>query len=115
MPNQKQALTFALLLPQARIDSHQGRPDVRVGKKIFATLPPEERIVLKTTPENLDVLIRLDPETFKVVWGHQWVSVELDRLEAGDLHQLVIDAWKLVAPAKLVREFELNQGAVGEL
>ena len=110
MPSQKQARTFALLLPQARMDEHHGRPDVRVGTKIFATFPPDGSLVVKTTPDNLDALMRLDPETFKSVWGDRWIGVDLERLSAGDLHELLADAWKLVAPKRLVRDFEANGG-----
>ena len=91
MPSQKQARTFALLLPQARVDEHHGRPDVRVGTKIFATFPPAGSLVGKTTPANLEALIRLDPETFKSGWGDRWSGVELERLAA-------------------VRDFEANGG-----
>jgi hypothetical protein len=91
MPSQKQARTFALLLPQACVDAHRGRPDVRVGTKIFTTFPPDGLLVVKTTPANLEALTRLDPETFKSVWGDRWIGVELERLAA-------------------VRDFEANGG-----
>ena len=93
---------FALTLPEAHESSHMGRADLRVRNKIFATLPEDGRTVnLKTTPIALDMLIRSDPETYRDVWGGRWVGVQLARVTAGELKELVIEAYGLAAPKKL--------------
>ena len=106
MPTQADARALALGLPEATAGSHRGREDARVRNKIFATFPPDGSLVLKITPADFDVLIRMDPEAFRKVWGDRWVGVDLSRVDRAQLRDLTIDAWKLTAPNKLVRAFE---------
>lgn len=108
MATQEGAKAFALALPEAHQDSHQGRPDLRVRNKIFATLPPDGSLVLKTTPETFDALMKIDGETFSKVWGERWIGVDVSRLTDEHLAELIADAWKLAATKTLVREYEAN-------
>jgi hypothetical protein len=80
-----------------------------VRNKIFATLPPDGHLVLKTTPANLDALVTADPVAFARVWGERWVGVDLARLERDHVEALIVDAWKLAAPKTLVRTFEADR------
>src|SRR5690606_38558888 len=99
---QAEVRAFALSLPEAHESSHMGRPDLRVRKRIFATLPEGGATVnLKTTPIALDMLLRSDPETFRDVWGGRWVGVELTRIDIEELRELLLDAYCLAAPKKL--------------
>lgn len=76
-----------------------GHPDFRVANKIFASLPPTARTVaMKIAPENLDALVRSDPETFRDVWGGRWVGVNLDRVSRPVLRELLADARALTMP-----------------
>ncbi len=96
---------FALSLPEAHEHSHFGRPDLRVRNRIFATLPEDGRTVnLKTTPLALDMLVRSDPEAFRDVWGGRWVGVDLSRVPAEELRELILDAYALAAPKRLAVE-----------
>lgn len=93
---------FALSLPEAHESSHFGRPDIRVRNKIFATLPDGGRTVnLKATPLDLDLLVGSDPETFRDAWGGRWVGIELARVSADRLRELILDAYCLAAPKRL--------------
>lgn len=93
---------LALGLPEAEQSSHMGRPDLRVRNKIFATLPEDGRTVnLKTTPQGLDMLQRDDPEAFRDVWGGRWVGVELGRVAAEEVRELLLEAYCLAAPRAL--------------
>jgi hypothetical protein len=93
-------------LPETEPGSHHGREDIRVRDKIFATLPPDGSIVLKTTPENLDALVSAEPQTFRRIWGERWVGVDVERLAVERLRDLVCDAWRLAAPKALVRAYD---------
>ena len=35
-----------------------------------------------------------------------WVRVRLDRIEPDEARELVLDAWRLTAPKRLVREYD---------
>ncbi len=102
---QAQAREWALALPEVIESSHMGRPDLRVRKKIFATLPPDGKSVnLKCSPSSLDALVRSDSVTFRDVWQGRWVGVSLTTVEAQELNDLLTDAWRLVAPVALSRK-----------
>jgi hypothetical protein len=106
-PDQEFARTVALALPETTEASHMGRPDLRVRNKIFATLPQDGRSVnLKVTPVNLDALTSARPATFADVWDGRWMGVTLANIERAELRDLVIDAWKLAAPKRLVAAYE---------
>ena len=98
---------FALSLPGVEESSHRGRPDLRVGGKIFATLPTETASVnVKIAPENLEHLLKREPETFSSIWGQRWVGVALARISFHEVCLLLEDAWRLTAPKRLQRELD---------
>lgn len=97
---------LALALPDAVEKSHFGQPDFRVNNRIFATLPRDELTVcLKTTATNLDALVSVDSITFRDIWRGRWVAVRLDRVSQSLLRNLIVDAWQLAAPRRLVASF----------
>ena len=99
---QEEVRAFALSLPEAHAHSHMGRPDLRVRKRIFATLPEDgESVNLKTTPLGLDMLVRDDSLTYRDVWGGRWVGVTLSRVTAEELRELLVEAYCLAAPRSL--------------
>jgi len=103
---------FALSLPEAAESSHHGTPDFRVRNKIFATLPPAGGAVnVKCRPEDVDALVRLDPESFRDAWGVRWLGIDLGRVEAERVRELIVDAWRLAAPRALVRAFDAEREA----
>ncbi len=106
MADQARARTLALALPEAEPGAHHGRDDLRVRGKIFATLPPDGSLVLKTTPEDLDFLVGAEPGVFRRVWGERWVGVDLAALDEERLGDLLRDAWRLAAPASLARTLD---------
>lgn len=111
---QAEARAFALSLPEAYEHSHQGRPDLRVRNKIFATLPEDGRTLnLKTTPLDLNLLLRSDPETYRDAWGGRWVGVVLERVAADTLRELILDAYCLAAPKQLAAATEALRGRTG--
>ena len=101
---QEEVRALALSLPEAQQSSHMGRPDLRVRNKIFATLPEDGRTVnMKTTPQGLDMLLRDGSDAFKDVWGGRWVGVELARVDAAEVRELLLEAYCLADPRALAQ------------
>jgi hypothetical protein len=99
---------IALALPEAVEEPHFDRPSFRVRKRIFATLRPGEGLaVLKLSRLAQEALVASDPQAFAVTpWAHQgWTSVDLRRVDAAELRELVAEAWAEVAPKRLVAAF----------
>ena len=98
---------LALALPGAVENSHFQRPDFRVRNRIFATLPPDRcAVVLKSRRANLDALISSDQATFWDEWRGRWLGVRLDRITRRALRELIVDAWRIVAPKSLADALE---------
>jgi hypothetical protein len=103
--DQAGAREFALSLPEAHEGSHMGRPDLRVANKIFATLPDGgTRVNIKSTSPNVDALVHADPKAYRDCWAGTWVAVELARVSADQVRELIADAWRLTAPRRIVAQ-----------
>lgn len=105
---------LALALPETEEKSHFGRPDFRVRNKIFAGLTEVVgRGYVKARPELQELMVAAYGDVFSAAagaWGRSgWTYVELDGVDVGALRELVVDAWKLVAPAKLVAAYEARR------
>ncbi len=77
----------------------------RVRRKIFAIGGEgATRVSIKATPFVQEALIDRDPETFAraaYVGRFGWITVDLERVEPGELEQLLRDAWRMTAPKKV--------------
>ena len=95
---------IALSLPDAVEASHQGHPDFRVGKRIFATLgyPDQSWGMVKLTPEQQRMVVEAEPDIFKPVpggWGKSGsTNVRLAAADATTLKSALTLAWRNVAP-----------------
>lgn len=98
---------MALGLPGARQDSHFGKRDFRVGKRIFLTLPEPGRAVVKLAPDQQAMLIETEPGLAAAVpggWGAKgWTSLWFDGAERETVGHIVEIAWRNVAPKTLAR------------
>ena len=98
---------LACALPEVEEKSHFGQPDFRVRGKIFAGLSPDEkRGTLKLPLELQAMLLDSKPQAFSPAagaWGRSgWTYVTLAKLEAGAAPELLREAWRQVAPKKLL-------------
>jgi hypothetical protein len=120
MVTREEFADLALALPEATPGSHFGQPDFRVHGKIFCGLERAgERASLKIRKDVQALLIASRPEAFVPAagfWGESgWTYVELPRVARDELRELVLDAWRLIAPAKLVAQHSSNPNAAGDL
>jgi hypothetical protein len=107
MVNGAQMRKLALSMPEAEERSHFEQPDFRVRNKIFAGLSPDgKRGTLKLTPDVQSLVVQAKPRAFfpaAGAWGQKgWTHVELAHVELAELKELVVEAWRLTAPKKLV-------------
>jgi predicted DNA-binding protein (MmcQ/YjbR family) len=111
MATPAQLRALSLSLPDTEEKSHFGKADFRVRNKIFAGFSEEPRRgYFKARPELQEELAAASSSAFAPApggWGKSgWTYVELPKVELTVLRELIIDAWKLVAPAKLVAAYE---------
>ena len=109
MITRAQFAELALAMPEAEQAAHFGNPDFRVRNKIFATLDRDgERGSLKVRAEIQGLLVEARPDVFVPAagaWGASgWTYVMLERVELDEMRELIADAWRLIAPARLGAE-----------
>lgn len=91
-------------LPGAIEASHQGHPDFRAGKRVFATLgyPDDGWGMVKLTPEQQAMLVEAEPDIFRPVpggWGKGGsTNVRLAKADQTTLRSALTLAWNNVAP-----------------
>ncbi|HUP88414.1 MAG TPA: hypothetical protein VM100_03655, partial [Longimicrobiales bacterium] len=77
----------------------------------FATFPKGTKdMCLKATAEELDVLVKQNPEAFTKVWGDKMLKVDLDQIDRKTLEALILDSWMLAAPPALRKIYEQKFG-----
>jgi len=116
MASAAQMRKLALSMPDVEERSHFEQPDFRVRGKIFAGLSRDgARGTLKLVPEAQAMLLDAKPRAFSAAagaWGRAgWTYVELARVREAELEGLLLQAWRLVAPKRLVAA---QQGAATE-
>lgn len=100
---------IALSLPQANEGAHQGGPDFRVRKKIFATFGPRDPdfAVVKLPPGEQEMRVEGEPAVFTPLpgaWGRQgWTKVHLPSAGENTIRSALTAAWRSVAPKTLLK------------
>ena len=105
--------SIALSLPAASESAHMGHPDFRVGRKVFATIWPNEGWgMVKLTPEQQAVFVQADPEVFVPVnggWGQKGATtVRFESANQITVRSALVTAWRNIAPKTLAKQFDLS-------
>jgi hypothetical protein len=64
---------------------------------------------VKSTLDEQRALTQMEPDTFSVpayVGKHGWIGIALDRVDPDELRELVIEAWRMTAPKRLVKAWD---------
>jgi hypothetical protein len=107
-----EARAFALTLPGAEEKGHFDIADFRVRGKIFATLPGPDRMVVRIEPADQAVLLAAESGTFSSAagaWGLKgWTVVQLETVDRGVVHDLIISSWRRLAPKKVAAAYDAD-------
>lgn len=97
-------------LPGVELSTSYGTAALKVRGKLFARLHQDgDCFVLRAELLDREILIQADPRVFFITdhyRDHPWVLVRFAHVRSGALPELLERAWRLVAPAKLLREFD---------
>jgi hypothetical protein len=110
VPTFADAQSIALALPETVQQPCWGTPAFYVRKKFFARLlEDDERLVVKCPFEERQALVEERPEAFG--WTahyekYEFVLVTLAAVEASVLREVLIEAWRMVAPKTLLRAYD---------
>ncbi len=106
-----------LALPGVEEGPCYGTPGFRVRGKLIARLREDnESLVVKVRPGERALLIERDPEVFfftEHYRNYPHVLVHLSRVDPDDLREILTNAWRSVAPKRLLSESD-GRGAANK-
>jgi hypothetical protein len=105
---------LALSLPEAEERETWGTPTFRVRNRIFAMFAEGgSEVWVKSTFDEQRALVTMDDGTFFLppyVGPSGWVGVRFQNVDRGEMEELLVEAWRLTAPKRLVRSFDEEAG-----
>ena len=104
-------LKIALALPGAEASTSYGTPSVKIRGKILSRWRTEAEGALAIRCDFLDrqILLQTQPDVFFLTdhyVNYPMVLMRMEKISRDVLVDVVERAWRLVAPAKLIRERE---------
>jgi hypothetical protein len=106
-----------IAMPLPRTTEHLIRDHVkfRVGSLVYAAVSAdEERLGFGFPKDERAALVASEPAKFMMPERgderYNWVRARLPVLDAGELRELLIDAWCMVVPKKVAAEYLHSQG-----
>ena len=97
---------IALSLPQTTEQDHHGFPSFRVAGNIFATVPNAAHLHVMLPDTHVEMAIGTSPHACEELWWGKRLSgvrVTLASAQPNLVSMLLTEAWRLKAPARLVR------------
>ena len=107
----KRLCELALALPGVEESTSYGTPSLKVKGKIVGRLRTEAEGAFALRCDFIDrqILLQADPDAFFLTdhyLNYPMVLVRLDKVRHSELPNLIERAWRLVAPPKLVAEYD---------
>lgn len=105
---------IALSLPETVEQDHHGFPSFRVAGKIFATVPNAATLHIMLPDTHVEMAIGTSPQVCEELWWGKrlcGVRVSLASAQTKLVSMLLTDAWRLKAPARLVRAVSTSSPA----
>ena len=87
------------------------RVKFRVGQLVYAAFSQDETIMDFGFPrEERDALVASEPDKFLMPrpsdMRYRWVHVRLNAIDADELRELLVDAWRMCVPKKVAAAYE---------
>ena len=106
-----QYLAIVLNMPGTEQSTSYGTPAVKLKGKLLSRLRTEAEGGLALRCGSLDrqTLLQSDSESFFLTdhyHDYPWILVRLDKISKSSLTDVVLRAWRLLAPKKLFDEFQ---------
>ena len=101
---------IALALPRAYEAVVRDYVKFRVGRLVFASVSPDETLLGFGFPkEARESLVASDPETFLMPvpsdLRYNWVRLRLAKVDEPELHDLLVDAWRMCVPKSVAAAY----------
>ena len=107
--------SFASGLPRTTEGVVHRRVKFRVGRIVYLDFSLDETVMGFAFPKEWrEVLIGSDPDKFLMPrtsdLRYNWACVRMDAIDEPEMRELVLDAWAMVVPKKVVDEYSGGGG-----
>jgi hypothetical protein len=97
---------LALTLPRSYEALVRDRVKFRVGRLVYLAFSHDEIMMGFAFPkEEREALVASEPDKFmmpkKGDLRYNWVVVRLEEIDKAEMHEIVIDAWRMVVPKRV--------------
>ncbi|HET6909654.1 MAG TPA: MmcQ/YjbR family DNA-binding protein [Mycobacteriales bacterium] len=112
-PSVDDVRALALSLPRTSEHLIHDRVKFRIGRIVYLAFSRDEQLMGFAFPkEERDDLVKSEPHKFLMPGTsdlrYNWVVARLDALSHEEMHELVLDAWRMCVPKKVIREHALG-------
>lgn len=109
---EKTVRALALALPETSEKPCYGTPGFYVNGKLFArVLPDGQTVAVRVDLAEREALLAVAPGVFFLTphyEGWPMVLIRLARVARGDLEERLVEAWRFMAPRKLLAAFDAS-------
>jgi hypothetical protein len=100
---------LALTLPRTEEKLIRDQIKFRVGSIVYIAISPDETIMGFGFPkEERAALVAAEPDKFQLPrpsdMRYRWVHVRMAAIDAAEMRELVIDAWRMVVPKRVAAD-----------
>lgn len=100
---------LAMSLPRTSEHLIHDRVKFRIGRIVYIAFSRDETLMGFAFPkEERNALVASEPGKFQLPGQsdlrYNWVVARLDALSAQEMHELVLDAWRMCVPKRIARE-----------
>jgi hypothetical protein len=100
---------LALSLPRTTEALVRDRVKFRVGRIVWLAFSRDETLMGFAFPkEERDALVESEPDKFLLPktsdLRYHWVVVQLEAIDAVEMSEIVLDAWRMVVPKRVAAE-----------
>ena len=109
------ARSIASTLPRSYEALVRDRVKFRVGQIVYAAFSRDETVMGFAFPrDEREALVAAEPDKFLMPgpndMRYQWVCVRLDAIDADELRELLVDAWRMCVPRKVAAAYADRPG-----
>jgi hypothetical protein len=107
----EQVRAFAMTLPGSYETLVRDRVKFRVGRYVYLAFSRDESQMGFGFPKaERDAIVRSEPDKFLMPsrgdLRYQWLEVRMAAIDETEMRELVLDAWRMAAPKRVVAEYE---------
>ena len=101
---------LAATLPRSYEVLVRDRVKFRVGRLVYLAFSHDETMMGFAFPkEERELLVESEPDKFMLPkqrdMRYHWVVVRLGKVDQDEIREIVLQAWQMVVPKKVVREY----------